>query len=163
MTIISDSVSLILLAKTNLLEMLTEKNEVVVPKLVYQEVIKGKDKGREDSMLVDKLVSEKKILLRSANITIKNKITKMLNLRGGELEVVTLALGKNKVILTDDRKCINAARALKIDFITSLDVVIAFYKKGAISKEMALKCLDGLEEYGWYSKNLIKNYREVIK
>ena len=45
----------------------------------------------------------------------------------------------------------------------SLDVVIALYKKGVITKEKALKSIEELEEYGWYAKDLIKSYREEVK
>ena len=61
------------------------------------------------------------------------------------------------------KKCFNAAKALKLDFITTLDAVVALYKKGALSKEKALKCMELLEEYGWYGRNLIKGYREALK
>ena len=163
MTIISDATSLILLAKAGLLELLTNRNKVIVPKLVYEEVVKGKIKGRADSMLVEKLVAEKKLSVMSVNKSIKNKIEKMFNLKGGELEVVSLALGKTCAIITDDKKCLNAAKALKIDFITSLDVIAVFNKKGIIKKEGALECIGILEEYGWYAKDLIKSYKEAIK
>lgn len=163
MTIISDATSLILLAKIDLLEKFVEDNEVIMPKLVYEEIIKGKDKGREDSMLVERLVTEKILLIKSPDNKFKEKLEKMFNLKGGELEVVSLAIGKTNVILSDDKKCINTAKTLKINFITSLDVVVALYKKCRISKEKALESLDGLSEYGWYAKDLVKNYREVIK
>ena len=65
--------------------------------------------------------------------------------------------------MSDDKKCLNAAKALGINFITSLDVVTAMYKKHIITKEKALRCIEGLEEYGWYAKDLIKKYREAIK
>lgn len=163
MTIVSDATSLILPAKAGLLELFANRNKVIVPKSVYEEVAKGKIKGRIDSMLVEKLVAEKKLSVMPVNKSVKNKIEKMFNIRGGELEVVSMALGKSHAIITDDKKCLNAAKALKIDFITSLDVIAAFYKKGIIKKERALECIGILEEYGWYARDLIKSYKEAIK
>ncbi len=163
MTIISDATSLILLAKAGLLEFFAERNKVDIPELVYQEVQRGKDKGREDSLLVERLVEEKKLRIVAADKIAKNKIEQTFNLKGGELEVISLAFRKNNTILTDDKKCINAAKALKIDFIISLDVIIALYRKKAISKERALSAVDSLEEYGWYSKELVKSYRGELK
>ena len=93
----------------------------------------------------------------------KSKIEKLFNLKRGELEVISLAFGKKDTILTDDKKCLNAAKALKINFINSLDVIVALYRNGAISRARALESIDVLEEYGWYAKNLIKNYREALK
>lgn len=163
MTIISDASSLILLARAGLLEVLAKKNRINLPKLVYEEVIKGKEKGREDSMIIEKLVAERRLNIVTANKSLKNKISKMLNLKGGELEVVSFALGKNYIILTDDKKCLNAAKALKIDFINSLDVIAVLCKRGEISKKKAFECVEMLEEYGWYKKELIKIYKEAIK
>jgi len=163
MTIIGDATSLILLAKAGLLELLVDRNKSVVPKLVYEEVAKGKDKGREDSMLIERLVAENKILVMRVDKSTKSKIEKLFNLKRGELEVISLAFGKKDTILTDDKKCLNAAKALKINFINSLDVIVALYRNGAISRARALESIDVLEEYGWYAKNLIKNYREALK
>lgn len=163
MTIISDATSLILLAKAGLLETFAGRNKIIVPRLVYEEVIKGKDNGREDSMLVERLAAEKKLLVSLPKKSAKNKIEKLFNLRGGELETIAVAFGQRHTILSDDKKCLNAAKALNIDSITSLDVVVAMHKKGVISKEKATDCLDKLEEYGWYARDLIKVYREVIK
>ena len=163
MTIVSDATSLVLLAKASLLEIFAERNKIIVPKLVHQEVIKGKDKGREDSMLLERLVAEKQLSVMSVNQHIKNKFEKLFNLKGGELEVIAFATRKRHTVLTDDKKCINAAKALEINFITSLDVILALYKKGVISKEKAIQSVEVLEEYGWYAKDLIKSYKEAIK
>lgn len=162
MTIISDASSLILLAKVNMLETFVNRNDVSTSKVVYEEVVKGKEKGREDSMLVERLVQEDKLKLKAPSKSVKNKIENLFNLKKGELEVVSLAYKTKHTILTDDKKCINAAKALGIDFITSPDVVTTLHKKGAINKEKAIECIDKLEEYGWYTRDLIKGYREGI-
>ncbi len=164
MTIVIDASSLILLSKISVLEKLLIKNKCISPKLVYEEVIKGKEKGRKDSLLIERLFSERKILLENSDKIITNKIRNMYNLKGGELEVVSIAFGKkDRIILSDDRKCINVSKALKIDFITSLDVVVALYKKKHTSREKAINCIEKLEEYGWYRKDIIKYYREVLE
>lgn len=163
MTLVSDATSLILLAKANLLEVFVRRNKVVIPKLVYEEVGKGKDKGREDIILVEKLIAKNQLSVVSVNNTIKDKIANILNLKGGEQEVIAIASEKGHTIITDDKKCINAAKALDIGFVTSLDVVVALYKKGAISKEKATNSIYILEEYGWYSRDLIKYYKEAVK
>ena len=163
MTIISDASSLILLAKAGVLELFANRNKVIAPKLVYEEVARGKDKGREDSILIERLKTEKKLIIMAVNKKTKNKIQKTFNLKGGELEVISFAFGKNHTIITDDKKCINAAKALKINFINSLDVILVLHKKGAMRKEKALECIETLEEYSWYSKDLIKSYKEALK
>ena len=163
MTIVCDATSLILLAKVGLLEIFANRNKPIVPKLVYEEVRRGVDKGRGDSMLVDRLITEKWLIIKSQNRLAENEIMKLLHLRGGELAVISLAFRAGHTVLTDDKKCLNAAKALNIDFITSLDVVSTLYAKKAIHKEKALECIGRLEEYGWYSRDLIKSYREALK
>lgn len=163
MTIVADATALILLAKVTILEKFVNRNDVITSKIVYEEVIIDKEKGRKDSILVEKLVQEKKLRIKIPKKTIKTKIEKLFNIRAGELEVISLAYKTKHIILTDDKKCLNTAKALGMDFITSLDVVIAMYKKSIINKEKAMECIEELEEYGWYSKDLIKHYKEELK
>lgn len=163
MTIIADATALILLAKVTILEKFVNRNAVITSKMVYQEVIAGKEKGRKDSILVEKIFQEKKLKLKKPVKSIKKKIKKLFNLKAGELEVISLAYKTKHTILSDDKKCLNVAKGLGIDFITSLDIIVALYRKSVIAKEKALECIDELEEYGWYSRDLIKNYKEAIK
>ncbi|MBI2580428.1 hypothetical protein HYV85_01330 [Candidatus Woesearchaeota archaeon] len=163
MTFVSDATSLILLAKVGLLEMFVVRNNVVMPPKVYDEVAKGKDKGRLDAFLVERLAAEKTLSISLADKETKAKIEKLFNIRGGELEVLAVSLAGSKTVLTDDKKCLAAAKALKLNFITSLDVVVALYRRGVVSKERAIEAIESLEEYGWYSKDVIKSYKEAVK
>src|SRR3989344_1521965 len=152
MTIISDATAFILLSKATVLEIFANRNIVVTSPIVYEEVARGKEKGRFDSLLVEKLVNEKKIKLRDPDKSSNEKIQKLFDLRLGELDVVSLAHNTDDTILSDDKKCLNVAKTLGIPFITSLDVILVLYKKRAIKKEKAIESIDKLEEYGWYSR-----------
>jgi len=163
MTIAIDATALILLSKVSILEVFTKRNKVIAPEIVYYEVTRGKEKGRTDSLIVEKLTREGNIDIETPQKAVKNRIESVFNLKKGELEVISLAYKTKRTILTDDRKCLNVAKVLGIGFITSLDVIIALYKKKAIAKGKALKCIDRLEEYGWYAKDLIEDYREAVK
>lgn len=163
MTIIADATALILLGKLSVLEMFVKRNDMIIPKIVYEEVIKGKEKGRKDSFIVEKLVQEGKLNVKIPNKSIKDYISKLFNIKGGELDVISLAYKTKHTILSDDKKCLNSAKVLEIDFIISLDIIIVFCKKKIITKQKALEYIELLEEYGWYNKNLIKNYKEIVK
>lgn len=163
MTIISDSTALILLAKASVLEIFANRNIVIIPEAVYKEVIKGKETGRSDSILTERLVHEGKLRLKKPDDSTRKSIQRLFNLKGGELDVIALAHKTHDTILTDDKKCLNAAKALGIGFITSLDIITVLYKKGIVSKEKAKGCISKLEEYGWYTRELIKKYMEAIK
>src|SRR3989344_3650252 len=161
MTIIIDASSLILLSRASVLELFVSRNDIIMPIVVYNEVVKGKEKGREDSMLVEKLVQENKLKLKTPRKSTKVKIQKLFNIKAGELEVISLAYKTKHNVLSDDKKCLNVAKILGISFMISLDVIMAMHKKNIISKGKVLLCIDKLEEYGWYSKDLIKHYREM--
>lgn len=163
MTIIADATALILLAKVSVLETFVDRNDVATSKMVYEEVVRGKEIGRKDSILVERIVHENKLKIITPSKSIKKEIGGLFNIKGGELGVISSAYKKKHTILSDDKKCLNAAKALGIGFIISLDIIIALYKNKAINKEKAQECIDGLEDYGWYNKELIKKYREAIK
>src|SRR3989344_4532573 len=147
MTIISDATALILLSKADILEIFVNRNEVVIPKKVYEEVIKGREKGRTDSILVERLANKNKLTVKTPKEMTKENIGRLTGLKYGELEVVSLAYKTKDTILSDDKKCINSAKALNIGFITSLDVIIVLYRKNAIDKKTAIECIEILDEY----------------
>ncbi|MBI2664134.1 hypothetical protein HYX10_02205 [Candidatus Woesearchaeota archaeon] len=163
MTIVADATALILLAKVSVLEMFADRNAVTVPNGVYDEVEKGKEKGRADALLVEMLVKQKKLGLATPKNSAKDFIQHIFNLKAGELEVISLVHKTENTVLTDDKKCFNSAKALGIGYITSPDVIASLFAKKAITKEKAFECFDSLEEYGWYAKDVIKTYREGLK
>lgn len=163
MTILADATALILLAKAGLLETFADRNNVLVPDFVYHEVIRGKEKGREDSLLVEKLIKEGKLRTEEPDKSVKKHIENLFSLKAGELDVISLAHRTKHTILSDDKKCINTAKVLGLDFITSLDVVVTLHKKGLIDRERALNCVESLDEYGWHKKDIIKSYKEALK
>lgn len=163
MTIIIDASSLILLAKTGLLEKLLDKNKLIIPEKVYIEVMKGKEKAMLDAFLVEKLVNENKIDIQKVDKKVYENILKLFGLWAGEAEVLALALKDKLPIITDDKKCLNAAKAANIQHITTLDIVISLFQKKYIDKEKAKKSMEILEEYGWYKKDIIKFYKEKLK
>ena len=163
MTLVADASSLILLAKSDILIDLLKENKIMIPEKVYREIIVGKDKSREDAFLVERLISEHRINIVQANKKINDKIKDLFGLSGGEQEVISIAWEKNRPIITDDKKCFNAAKALKIEFITSPQIITILFKKNKITKHKALEAIESLEDFGWYKKEIIKNYREMIK
>jgi predicted nucleic acid-binding protein len=163
MTICCDATALILLSKVNVLELLVKKKKVITTYRVYEEVIKGKEKGRLDSYVVEKLVHENKVTIKNPSSTAQSTITKLFNLKAGELSVISLAYNTQYTVLTDDRKCLNAARTLGIPYVTSLSVIVLLCKKKVITKEKARVYLDSVEDYGWYSTVLIKLMKEELQ
>src|SRR3989344_7581379 len=160
MTLIADASSLILLAKAEILSALIEKNEIIIPEKVHEETARGKEKGMPDSFLIEKLIEENKIKVEKANEKTKGKVKEMFGLWAGEGEALSLAIEHNKPIITDDKKCINAAKAANISFMTSPDITIALFQKKQIDKKKAVFAIEKLEEAGWYKKEIIEIYKE---
>ena len=66
--IISDSSTLILLAKCELIELFVSGFSLIIPETVYDETIrKGIKKGKYDAYLLEKLVYDEKIQVRQTN------------------------------------------------------------------------------------------------
>jgi len=157
--IISDSSTLILLAKTGILEAFLEKNQLTIPEKVYEEsVVRGKKRGLIDSYLIGSFVNKSRIKIKKADEKSKDTIEKLFGIRGGENETVALAT-RGDLILTDDKKCINVCKTLKLDFAISADVVVVLYKKGRISKEKMIIAFNRLERISRLKKELIDKRR----
>ncbi len=163
MTIVSDATAIILLSKAGILELFAGHNRVVIPNSVYLEVIKGKEKGRLDAMQAEKLVQDKRLKIMPVHRSTRTYIEGLLNLKKGELDTVALAYKDGFVVLSDDKKCINAAKALGLPFMNSLDAVVAMWKNKVMNSKKAMGCINSLEDFGWYSKELIKTRKEMIR
>lgn len=158
----ADASSLILLAKAGVLETFAARNRTVLPKRVYDEVVRGKEKGRLDSLLVEKLVQQGNLVVAEPAKATRSHIERTFGLRGGEADVTALALERKSAILTDDKKCMQAAKVLNIDFTTSLGVVVGLYKHGALARRGAEEALAALETYGWYHPDMVREYRRAL-
>ena len=163
MTIASDATAIILLSKVGVLELFAYRNAVAMAKSVYLEVMKGKERGRLDAMLTERLVLERKLRVLPVHKQTRTYVEGLLSIKKGELDTVALAYKNRYLVLTDDKKCINAAKALGLPFMNSLDVIVAMWKNKVIDSKKAMDCISSLEDFGWYSKELIKTRREMIR
>jgi len=162
--VVADTSSLILLAKSGLLEQVVSKLQVVVPERVYEEaVVRGKTKGQADAFQLETHFRAKRLQKKRPKRARGRAIQELFNLRAGERDALALAqeLGIDEVLM-DDKKGISACKALGLRFATALDVLVALYKQGIIGKAKALEALGQLQEYGWYSKTLLEQARRDL-
>lgn len=157
-TIVANASSLILLTKAEVLEYFLKKAQLVIPRKVYEEaVIKGKEKGTADAYKLEKLIQEGRILLRDVSSKDIQRIESIYNIKAGERDMLALAqFLEISNLLTDDKKAINVCRALDFRFTTALDVLVQLRKEDMIGLEKADDALNKLDEFGWYSRMLIK-------
>lgn len=160
-----DSCSIILLAKATVLEAMCKKYDLIMAKTVYEEVLKGKDKKFMDALLTEKLVKDKKIIVKTAiNGKLANKLARDFNLGKGEAETLALVIGRQcDAIVTDNKQGRKSALIHGLKLIGSIDVITALCKLKLIDKNKAKDGLMKLREFGWFQEYLIDNAMEEIK
>ncbi len=152
--IIADSSTLILLAKCNLLKVLCDIFEVVIPETVTTEVAsEALTKTYPDAALISKLISKRKIEIQSP-VSVRYSLP--ISLHPGEKDAVLLALNhKGSLLATDDGKAIKAARFLNVPFIISPKIVVELFRLGRISFKKAHDSLEKLGKIGRYSPEIL--------
>lgn len=150
--IIKDSMVLIHLAKLTVLEKSCAYfKEVIIPDLVFREVLKGIESGLEDAVLINNLIENKKIKI--IKVENKNLIKKAnsFNVQRGEAEALALYWGKNaKLLATDDDNLRKKRDLLNVVIIGTPAIIIKFYKEGIIDKDKTRQCIARLKEIGWF-------------
>ncbi len=156
--IVFDSSTLILLAKTDLLELfvLDFRGKVLIPLKVKAEVCIEK---REETPLIVKLIKDKKIeVFEAKNSRQIKKFMDDFNIDAGEAEALTLAVQEGAgIVATDDRNAIRACKLLKLDFVSAIAVLIRAFEKNLIDRDEAVVKLQKLESIGRYSRTITED------
>ncbi|MBI5554150.1 MAG: hypothetical protein HY917_05430 [Candidatus Diapherotrites archaeon] len=162
--VVSDSSTLILLVKAGLVDTLTRRSLVFIPKVVFEEcVILGKGKGRWDAFLIEQLADRQQVKIKDPSKKILERISADFNLHRGERHAIALALELNaEFLLTDDYKAMNACKVLGIRFVNAVSLLLALHEKGVLGEKPALLALEKLSEFGWYAPAIILNIRQKI-
>lgn len=162
--IVFDSSTLILLAKTDLLELfvLDFRGKVLIPPKVKTEVCIEK---REETPLIVKLIKDKRIeVFEAKNSRQIKKFMDDFNIDAGEAEALTLAVQEGAgIVATDDRNAIRACKLLKLDFVSAIAVLIRAFEKNLIDRDEAVVKLQKLESIGRYSRTIIEDAIKKIK
>lgn len=160
-----DACSIILLAKSTVLEEFTKQKKIIISEGVYKEVREGKKKKLLNAILTEKLVEEKKIIVKkNVNRELLQKITSDFGLGAGEAETIVLALETDdKIVITDNKQGRKAAKIYGLQLAGSIGVVISLFKTKKISKEKAVNALKLLKNTGWFQDYLIEEALRDIK
>lgn len=158
MRIICDSSTLILLEKIKLLELILKRDEVIISKEVYEEVVlRGKEMKHPDSYEIEKKV--KKDLIKIVEIKDKNKfkeIKEIFNLAKSETEaIVLLHEGRGDIAALDDLKAMKYCVYSKIPFVTTINLLLNYFDKKLISKNKAKDMIKNLGIFGRYKDEII--------
>ncbi len=152
MLLIKDAMVLIHLAKTTLLESSCEYFEkIIIPKLVYQEVLEGKG---PDAELINSFVSYGKINVKYARKQLTKK-AELFSVFGGEAEAVALYWQeKADLLATDDDNVRKKQDILKLKLIGTPAIMLKLFKEKKISKEKFKTSVNILKKVGWFNSSI---------
>jgi len=155
--IVKDSMVLIHLAKITLLEKSCKYfQRTIIPKRVFDEVTKCKEKNFVDIKIIIDLVERNKIEV----IEIKNKknLEKIneFNIQGGEAEAVALYWQENADYLaTDDDNIRKKNLLLNINLIGTPVIILKLYKEKMIDKNKFVESINKLKKIGWFNNAIL--------
>ncbi len=160
MKIVFDSSTLILLAKTELLGVVSEDTQIIIPKLVKAECTA---KDTFDAKLISVLFNSRKIEVVTADKQFVSKLCRDFKIHIGEAEAIAVALKKQLPLAVDDLPTMKACKILNIKFATAIHFLVKTTEDGKIDKEMAMIKLEKLSFYGRYSKRIIDDAAKRLK
>ncbi|HET9400936.1 MAG TPA: hypothetical protein VFO34_08295 [Candidatus Acidoferrales bacterium] len=163
--IVFDASTLILAAKSELLDVFLTNVETVVriPRAVERECC-GAQKTF-DSLTIEKAIDESRIEVTTAgNRKLVNKLESDFRLGRGEAEAVGLALNdRAQLLCIDDKQGINACRLLSVPFTTALAILIRCREKRLFDRETSLARLALVAKYGRYKNAILEDARNQLE
>lgn len=163
--LVFDASTLILLAKSDLLDLFLEAFEgsPLLPGAVEAESTGSP--GRPDGVLIRQRITEGR--LRVEEVGQPNLVARLVQdfrLGAGEAEALALALerGDTTLVATDDRNAIRACKVLRIRFVTSLGILVRAVEKGLLSRKDGARCLERLRSYGRFRGEVIEEVSRQI-
>ena len=161
MEIVFDSSTLILLAKVEILTLVSEDIQITIPETIKTECT-GKDLF--DAKLISSLVTNGRIkVITASKKEAIERLCKDFKIHTGEAEALALALKRKLPLATDDFLTIKACKILNQHFTTAIHFLINIVEKGNINKDIAFVKLEKLSLYGRYSKRIIDDAFKRLK
>jgi predicted nucleic acid-binding protein len=165
--VITDSTILILLVKTDLLDLLQKKyHELVIPREVYEEVVvNGKAAKKEDAFYIEERIKKNCIKVKTLqNVLKRDNLMTDFGLHEGEAECIALYYEISADILgSDDKKTINVCKIFQIPFFSVISFILLSVTEKTLPKLNALLKLEKLEKIGWYKASFLDLIRERIE
>ncbi|MDN3515887.1 MAG: hypothetical protein NG747_16040 [Candidatus Brocadia sp.] len=160
MEIVSDSSTLILLAKTEVLRVVSGDIQIIIPKRVLTECAR---KDTFDAKLISTLIDNCNIEVVTANKEAVAALCRDFRIHIGETESLSVALKRKLPLAVDDLPTIKACKILNIQYTTAIHLLINITEKGKIDRETAIVKLEKLSLYGRYNKRIIDNAAKRLK
>lgn len=160
---VSNTTPLTYLAKLNKIDLIKNLyKKILIPQEVYQEIIKGKESGKNEVFLIENLINERFIQVKETE-EIKKEIK---SLHIGELKAINLCFQENiKDILIDDKEAYEICKLFKLNPIRTTALLLEFTKKNFIKKNEFKDLLIKLSKEGYFLSIEVFDYlvKEVEK
>lgn len=161
-TIVFDASTLILLAKVDLLQIVAEKVNVVIPREVKDEVMAKPQ--TYDAQLIGQMLKDGSISMsREVPNAVINKIQEQFRIDAGESAALFLAKENIWALGVDDGPAIRAAKIFGVNFVTAIHILIELHGQGIINSESAMAKLESLNICGRYNVQIIEDARLRIQ
>lgn len=161
--IVCDSSTLILLAKSEVLDKFLEHfNFCYISETVYNESTNNKEKF--DSQIIMRRIGESKIRIKKIiNKKIVDEMKAVFNLGIGESEALALSIENKMTLAVDDKKAIKAAKVIGIKYITAISFIVMLIYASKIKKKEAIQMINNLITYARYSKEIIESTLKEVE
>jgi len=155
--IVKDAMVLIHLAKLTLLAKSCEYfKPSIIPKMVYYEILAGKERGYSDAEVVLELIKKEKIIVKDVRNKKFVRRAEEFNIQRGEAEALAMFWQeKADYLATDDDNVRKKSALLELRIIGTPAIVLKLYKEKMIEKKKFINSLFELRKIGWYSNALI--------
>jgi predicted nucleic acid-binding protein len=161
--IVFDASTLILLAKTEMLDILIRdhKGGFIISGEVEKE---STEKKTFDALLIKKRIEDGKLKVKNVHDNTVEKIMTDFKINRGEAESIVLALeNKGSILATDDKNTMNACKLLHVPFVTAIAIVIRTREKNLLTKEESYTKINELSKYGRYKKEIIEDAKKRLR
>lgn len=154
--IVKDAMVVIHLSKITLLEKSCGYfNDVVIPKMVYEEILLGKNKYTEVKLIAD-LIEMNRITVMQIKDKALIKMAEEFNIRRGEAEALALYWQeKADYLATDDDNVRKKSLLLDIKVIGTPAIILKLYQEKLMGKNKFIESLTELRKLGWFSNAVI--------
>lgn len=159
--LVSNSSTLILLARINVLRLfLDEAQTILIPTEVQEEVMS--DKITYDALLIQKEIGAR-IVVQKVTRPVE-QVQKQFRLDRGEAAAYALYVQEQGTgIMTDDRELIKLCKLEGIKFLCAIAIVTQLYRNKKLSQQETLLKMDKLGDIGRYSSTIINHFRKEVQ
>lgn len=151
-----DADAAIKLAKAGVLKLLVTNAECLMPSAVYEEVLKGKEKMREDAFITEAIVNEGSLKV----INIEPEFNETNLGKGEKAAMAACRKYAGDAVISDDAKFIARLKQERLLAITPANAVVWLVENQKITKDGGVSALDKMRTF--VSKEAYNRARMLI-